>query len=115
MDVDGLRTFEGVTLEGWPTSGVIMCIRNQIFGGGDRYYYVGSYRLRGQTIEIEAHVSHYHGAAYSSLAGGMPDFAVHYHGRVMAGSEMIQGELYRADNPYLNLPLQLVRRAALPA
>jgi hypothetical protein len=112
-DVDGLWTAEGATLEGWPTSGIIMCFRNQVFGGGERYYCVGSYKLHGHTVEIDAHVHHYHGAAQSSLANSTPDFTVHYRGRVIAGSEIIEGEVYRAENPDLKLPVQLVRRAPL--
>jgi hypothetical protein len=113
MDVDGLWTAEGTTREGFPTSGVMMCFRNQVFGGGERYFWVGNYRLHGHIIEIDAHVHHYHGNAQSYLASSTPDFAVHYRGRVVANLEMIEGELYRADNPHLKFPVQLVRRAAV--
>lgn len=114
-EIDGLWTAEGATLEGWPTSGVLTLVREQVFGGGSRYYCLGAYRLHGQRIEIEAHVYHYHGSHHNRLAGGTPDFTVHYRGRVLAASEIIEGTVYRVENPNVKLPIQLVRRATLSA
>jgi hypothetical protein len=114
-DIDGLWTATGRTLAGWPTSGIMMCIRNHVFGGNERYYSVGQYKLHGQNIEIEVHVHHYHGGVHSPLAPGMSDFTVRYRGRVLAGAGIIEGEVYRAENPQLKLPVQLTRRAAFPA
>jgi hypothetical protein len=114
-EIDGLWTAEGRTLAGWPTSGVIMCIHNQVFGGNERYYMVGQYRLQGQSIEIQAHVYHYHGMVHSSLATGIPDFTVRYRGRVLASAGVIEGEVYRTENSHLKLPVRLTRRAMLPA
>jgi hypothetical protein len=114
-EIDGLWTAEGATLEGWPTSGILMLVRDQVFGGASRYYCFGGYRLHGQRIEIEAHVYHYHGSNQNRLAGDAPDFTVHYRGRVLAASEIIEGTVYRAENPNLKLPVQLVRRDALLA
>lgn len=67
-EIDGLWTAEGATPEGWPTSGILMFVRGQVFGGGNRYYCLGRYRLQGQRIEIEAHTYHYHGSNQTHLA-----------------------------------------------
>jgi hypothetical protein len=114
-DIEGLWTAEGESVDAWPTSGVMIFLRNQIFGGGNRYYCTGQYRLRSGRVEIEARVYHYHGATRSALGHGAPDFTVNYHGRFLAGAGLIEGEVYRAENPSVRLPLQLVRRAALPS
>jgi hypothetical protein len=113
MDVDGLWTAEGVTLEGWPISGVMIFFRDQVFGGNNRYYCLGSYRVHNRTIEIDTHLWHYHGATYSYVAGSSPDFTLHYRGGVMMGSEMIEAEVNRAENPYPRYPVKLLRRALL--
>ncbi len=113
-DIDGLWTAEGATLDGWPISGVMVFFRDQVFGGGARHYCLGAYRLHGSSVEIEAHIYHYHGSTQSRLARGAPDFTVHYHGRLMAASEIIEGTVFRAENPSMRLPVQLARRAALP-
>ena len=112
-DIEGLWTAEGESLDGWPTSGVMVCLRNQVFGGGNRYYCTGQYRLRGGRVEIEAHIYHYAGATRSALGYGAPDFTVHYHGRLLAGAGLIEGQVYRAENPNLRVPVQFVRRAML--
>jgi len=114
-DIEGLWTAEGASVDAWPTSGVMICIRNHVFGGGNRYYFTGQYRLRGGRVEIEAHAYHYHGATRSALGRGAPDFIVHYRGRFLAGAGIIEGEAYRAENPNLRLPVQFVRRATLPS
>jgi|SRR5581483_9512005 len=113
-DIDGLWTAEGATLDGWPISGVMVFFRDQVFGGGARHYCLGAYRLHGSSVEIEAHIYHYHGSTQSRLARGAPDFTVHYHGRLMAASEIIEGTVFRAETPSMRLPVQLARRAALP-
>jgi hypothetical protein len=113
MDVDGLWTVEGATLEGWPISGAMVFFRMHVFGGNDRYYCLGSYRPQGHMIEIDTHLYHYHGATYSSVGGSAPDFVLHYRGRVMMGSEMIEAEVNRAESPYPKYPVKLLRRAPL--
>lgn len=113
MDVDGLWTVEGQTLEGWPVSGVMIFVRNQVFGGNDRYYCLGRYRPQGHIIEIDTHLYHYHGATHSYLAGSTPDFALHFRGRVMMESDMIEAEVNRAEDPYPRYPATLLRRVRL--
>src|SRR5215469_13397501 len=95
-DIEGLWTAEGESVDAWPTSGVMICIRNHVFGGGNRYYFTGQYRFQGGRVEIEAHAYHYHGATRSALGRGAPDFIVHYRGRFLAGAGIIEGEAYRA-------------------
>ena len=113
MNVDGLWTVEGMTPEGWPVSGVMIFLRDQVFGGNDRYYCLGNYRLHGHAIEIDTHLYHYHGASHSYLAGEAPDFRLHYRGRIMMGSEMIEAEVHRAENPDQRYPVTLLRCAQL--
>jgi hypothetical protein len=113
MDVDGLWTVEGMTPEGWPLSGVMIFLRDQVYGGNDRYYCLGSYRFHGGVIEIDTHLYHYHGGTHSYVAGDAPDFRLHYRGRVMMGVEMITAEVSRAEYPYLRYPVTLLRRALL--
>jgi hypothetical protein len=110
--IDGLWTVEGLSLEGATSGGVLVFCHGQVFGGGDRYYCIGTYSLSGAFIDIEARIFHFHGAVHSRVAGNKPDFHLHFRGGVL--TEVIEGQVNRADDHEVNAPLKLIWRAPLP-
>lgn len=109
--IDGLWTAEGMSLDGASSGGILVFCRGQVFGGGDRYYCIGSYKL-GAVVEIEARVFHFHGSVHSRIAGMKPDFHLHFRGRVL--TELIEGYVSRADDMEVKMPFKLIWRAPLP-
>jgi hypothetical protein len=112
QSIDGLWTVEGLSLESGTSGGVLVLCRGQVLGGGDRYYCVGSFKRNGAIVEIDARVYHFHGAVHSRVAGTKPDFHIHFRGRLL--TEVIEGQVHRADDRDVKLPFQLVWRAPLP-
>jgi hypothetical protein len=109
QSVDGLWTVEGTSADG----GILVLCRGRVLGGGNRYYAVGTYTLRGGTIEIEARAYHFHGPAHSPLAGTRPDFHLHFRGQVL--TELIEGHVDRTEDRAVRVPFKLIWRAPLEA
>ncbi len=107
--IEGLWTFEAVSINGWPVGGAVVLIGGRLLGGGNQFYYVGSYRERGHVFEGEARLSHFTGPAVNAFGDTTPDYRVLFRGRRM--SDVIDGEAYRPESPQVKRAFRLLWRA----
>jgi hypothetical protein len=109
--IEGLWTFEALSADGWPVGGAVVLIGGRLLGGGNRYYYVGSYRERdhGRVFEGEARLFHFHGPTVDAFGSTSPDFRVPFRGHRL--SDLIEGEAYRPESPQLRRAFRLCWRA----
>lgn len=110
--VDGLWSAEFNTVNGWASGGVVILDRGRLLGGGDHYYCVGHFDLRGHVFAGEARCSHFHGPTVNAFGNTLPLFHVTIKGRLVG--DFIDGEMHQSDQPGQVLPFRLVWRAELP-
>jgi hypothetical protein len=112
QSVDGLWSAEFGTLNGWTNGGVIMLDKGRLLGGGEHYYCVGRFDLRGHVFTAEARCSHFHGPTMNAFGHTLPIFYLTVKGRLVG--DFIDGEMHQSDQPGQKLPFRLVWRAGLP-
>ena len=92
-------------------AGVIVLETERILGGDSKYFYVGNYEVRHQELEAEIEVTHYSGEPYS-IFGPEVNFRVKITGEI--GTDVMEGQGHRVDNPQRKFGVRLTRRAELP-
>lgn len=110
-DVEGLWTAEFGSSNGWTRGGIAVLAKGRFLGGGEQYYIEGRYGVHGGILEGNARCSHFHGPVANIFGDTTPDFHVTFKGRVL--TDLVEGHLYRPDQPGLTLPFRLARRASL--
>ena len=110
--VDGLWTAEFGTVNGWTSGGILILDKGRLFGGGDRYYCVGFFKLHEKRFSGEIMCHHFHGPTVDAFNTTLSDFNLSFRGRLM--SDFIDGQMHHSDLPGQTLPFRLVWRATLP-
>ncbi len=117
ISLEALWTIEFEVVTGWENGGVVVLETNRVFGGDSEYYYLGTFNasLSGSTTKFsaEVRVKHYHGAATTAFGDSATDFTVKLEGEQVG--EVIEGEIYRPENPQKTLMIRMTRRAELPS
>ena len=84
----------------------------RLFGGDAQYYYLGTYQATHDEINAKARIVHYEGPLHTAFGDDATDFTVELHGK--REGDVINGQMYRTNNPQNVLPIRLTRRANLP-
>ena len=108
MSVDGLWTSEIYGLQGWENTGVVVLENGQVMGGGRNHYSTGSYNLSGDDISLSIDIT-YHGTPRTLFGSSDPTVSLHLDGR--CNDEIIEGSVFRGDNPNQALSFRLTKRA----
>ena len=111
LEIDGLWTAEVGSFGGWTRGGIVIFANGRLLGGGDHYYCIGHYELRGHILVGEARSLHFHGTAQNAFGDTAPDFRFSIKGR--RSTDFIDGEVHRIDQPAPSLPFRLIWRAPL--
>ena len=106
-EVEGLWTAEVQAVGGWTGSGVIVLRDGKMLGGGNSFFFVGTYEVRGGKLEGEGRSFHYQGPFANAFGDTAPDFRFRLSGRLRG--EDIAGKVHRAERP--DLVLRMTRRA----
>jgi hypothetical protein len=96
----------------WENGGVIVLETSRIFGGDSQYYFVGSFKLRGEgEFTGRLKVVHYHGDRRTAFGDAGPIFEVDVQGKLVT-PDTIAGVMSRPG--FGALAFRLNRREALP-
>ena len=116
ISLEALWTIEFEVVTGWENGGVVVLETNRVFGGDSEYYYLGTFNasLSNSATKFTAEVRavHYRGEARTAFGDSATDFTVKLEGEQVG--EVIEGKMYRTDNPQNALRIRMTRRAALP-
>lgn len=110
MSVDGLWTSEIYGLHGWENTGVLVLKGGQAMGGGRNHYSVGNYTLSGNDISVLFDII-YHGTPRTLFGSSDATLSVQLGGRY--NDELIEGSIFRQDNPKQTLSVRLTKRAPI--
>jgi hypothetical protein len=92
-------------------AGVIVFETGRLFGGDDKYYYVGSYVVSEGRLQASAQVTHFAGEPLS-VFGREVNFSLGVI--AIASSDSFEAIAYRVDDPRQTMSIRLVKRAELP-
>jgi hypothetical protein len=98
---DGLWAVEIGGELGVVAAGVMVCSQGRLFGGSERYYYVGRYDVSGGRFEAEVSVTHYNDVA-GSLFGHADGLRFRMSGIASEPEMDLEGSLpTRSDTEYM--------------
>ena len=110
--LEALWTVEYMDAAGWKTGGVVVFETGRVFGGDNRFYYVGRYEADHPRITAELGIRYYHGDPTTAWGDQVAEFQIEVEGE--RNRDVIEGTMLRVDIPQYRLPCRLTRRADLP-
>lgn len=109
--LEALWTVEFLSNLGATGAGVVVFETGRVFGGDTQYYYLGDYKIEGETVSGEAEITHYGDQPYS-VFGPMKKFRIKVSGKLSVPVMELKGHL--VDNPSMKIVMRLTKRAGLP-
>jgi hypothetical protein len=105
--------FGDVALGGrYRPGGVVVFKANRIFGGDSGYYYVGTYSMEDNTLQIGAKIVKHDPTAEDAFGDRSASFEI--EARLTIGEKVIEGHMERRDRPGVRLPVRLIWKEDLP-
>lgn len=109
--LEALWSVEFVSSLGGFGGGVVVFETGRVFGGDGQYYYLGNYKVAGETASGEAEITHYSGQPYS-VFGQRKKFRIRVSGKLQEPTMELKG--YLVDDPSMEIVMRLTKRADLP-
>ena len=110
MSAEGIWTGEVYGPFGWETRGVFIFDNGRIVGGDNRQYLMGTYSLSGNEISVSIEII-YHGTPRTLFGSSDATLSLQLVGRI--NGELIEGSIFRQDNPKQTLSIRLTKRAEI--
>ena len=111
MSIEGLWTSEFYGLHGWESSGVLVLENGRAFGGGRHHFSTGSYEISGEDLSMSIEIE-YHGPPRTLFGSSDKKISLQLNGQI--GNGMIEGSVFRSENPKMTLMFRLIKRADIP-
>ena len=109
--LEALWSVEFVSSLGLFGGGVVVFETGRVFGGDNNYYYLGNYKVEGETASGEAEITRY-GQGVLSVFGPKEKFRIKVSGKLQEPIMELKG--YLVDDPRMEIVMRLTKRAALP-
>lgn len=111
MSIQGLWTSEIYGLHGWENNGVVVLENGRALGGGRNHFSVGSYEISGEDLSMSIDID-YHGPPRTLFGSSDKKISIQLNGQI--GNGMVEGAVFRPENPKLTLMFRLTKRADIP-
>lgn len=108
--MEGLWSID-FTAEAMHGAGVVVFETNRVYGGDDKYYYIGTYSVTHGKLQAIVDVTHFAGSALS-IFGPESNFDLVVVGEIASPSFEAIG--CRFDNPGKRMTIKFTKRAELP-
>jgi len=109
--VDGLWTIKFIASSGATGAGVLVFWNNRIYGGDARYYYLGEYRVEGETLSVKMEITHFSGEP-ESVYGRMEFIELEVQGRVDEAEMNLFGRI--PNDASSKVAIRCEKRADIP-
>ena len=111
--VDGFWTVEFIGIPGFTGGGVVLLSKGKLLGGDSQYYYTGQYTENKDTLDAHVIVNAFVAQPASVFGTNEQKFGLNLSGAI--GSQVINANGSRAENPKMTMKLRLTRRGDIPA